>query len=259
MPLISIIIPTYNHSKLLPRAIESVLKQKFKDWELIIVDDGSKDNTKEIINKYKDIRIKYHYQKNSGVASAMNTGFDMATGNFFAWLDADNYYDSNILSKIEEYTINNPQTDIFYGNVVVFNTNGPIKTFVPKKKINYREVLLHTSGSVPVQPGVFFKRHLYKQSGGFNSKYRIAGDIDFWVKVLKLKPSCLYVNKVFGYYLQDDKGISQGLKGISSGLKEMRDIFINHKQPLLGRFLMEKKYYTSYIKMVIKSLIKKLK
>jgi glycosyltransferase involved in cell wall biosynthesis len=101
-PKISVIVPTYNRSELLPRAINSILNQTFKDFELIIVDDGSTDNTKKIIEKYSenDSRIKYIYQENSGgPPRPKNTGIKIAKGNYIAFLDSD---DEWLPSKLEE-------------------------------------------------------------------------------------------------------------------------------------------------------------
>ena len=92
MPKVSIIIPTYNRANLLPRAIKSVLSQTFKDFELIVINDGSTDNTEEVIKKFqkKDERIKYILHKdNKGEAAARNTGIRIAKGEYIASHDSD--------------------------------------------------------------------------------------------------------------------------------------------------------------------------
>ncbi|HKK53946.1 MAG TPA: glycosyltransferase family A protein [Patescibacteria group bacterium] len=101
-PKISVIIPTYNRANFLPRAIKSVLNQTFKDFELIIVDDGSTDNTKEVINNYlkNDDRIKYIYQQNSGgPPKPKNTGIKIAKGEYIAFLDSDDEWFKDKLKK----------------------------------------------------------------------------------------------------------------------------------------------------------------
>jgi len=91
MPKVSIIIPTYNRADLLPRAVQSVINQTYKDWELLIVDDGSADNTKEVVEKFakKDPRIKYFYKENGGQGSARNLGIKNARGEWILPLDSD--------------------------------------------------------------------------------------------------------------------------------------------------------------------------
>ena len=92
MPFFSVIIPTFNRAKILPRAVKSIMNQSFSDWELIIVDDGSKDNTKTNVEDFlKDSRVKYFSQENQGVCTARNLGSEKATGNFIAFLDSDDY------------------------------------------------------------------------------------------------------------------------------------------------------------------------
>ncbi len=88
-PLISIIIPTHNRAYILPRAVESILKQTYSNWELIIVDDGSTDNTKEVVANYANPCIKYVFQKNAGQSAARNTGIRHSKGEWIAYLDSD--------------------------------------------------------------------------------------------------------------------------------------------------------------------------
>ncbi len=96
-PLISVIIPTYNHEDFISKAIDSVLDQTYKDLEIIVVDDGSTDNTRYVIKKY-DEKVKYIFQANRGLASARNTGILASKGEFIAFLDADDIW---LPSKLE--------------------------------------------------------------------------------------------------------------------------------------------------------------
>lgn len=96
----SIIIPTFNRATFLPRAIESVLAQTYTDWELIIVDDGSTDNTKDVVSKYEDNRIRYIYQQNAERSAARNNGIAKATGDYVCFLDSDNQMFPNRLQLL---------------------------------------------------------------------------------------------------------------------------------------------------------------
>src|SRR6266540_1479939 len=89
MPSVSVVIPTYNRASLLREAIDSVLNQTFNDLELIIVDDGSTDNTEEVVHSFTDHRLMYLKQQNEGASSARNAGIQAATGEFIAFLDSD--------------------------------------------------------------------------------------------------------------------------------------------------------------------------
>ena len=99
MPKVSVIIPTFNYGKYIEKAIDSVLSQTYKDFEIIVVDDGSTDNTKEIIEtKYKD-KVRYFYQENKGAPAARNRGIKESNGKYIGFLDADDFFLEN---KIEE-------------------------------------------------------------------------------------------------------------------------------------------------------------
>lgn len=97
VPIFSVIIPTYNRANLLMIAVKSVLQQKFKDFELIIVDDGSDDGTKEAITSLDDHRIRYYFQLNQERSSARNKGIELANGKYICFLDDDDYYLTNHL------------------------------------------------------------------------------------------------------------------------------------------------------------------
>ena len=91
-PYFSIILPTYNRAHMLPRAIQSVIEQSFRDFELIIMDDGSTDNTAGVVNEINDSRIRYHFQENTERSIARNRGIDLASGKYICFLDSDDYY-----------------------------------------------------------------------------------------------------------------------------------------------------------------------
>lgn len=110
----SIIIPTYNRAAFLPKAIESVLNQTYTDWELIIVDDGSTDNTREVVSQYNDGRITYIYQQNSERSAARNNGIAHAKGDYVCFLDSDNVMLPNRLQLLAE-TIT--QTACYYTDI----------------------------------------------------------------------------------------------------------------------------------------------
>ncbi len=113
MPKISVIMPVYNGELFVGQAIDSLLSQTFQDWELIVVDDGSTDGTSQILGQYTDSRIRIIRQKNRGEAGARNTGLDHMSGEYMAFLDADDLYLPNALSDMNSYLDQHPQ----YGSV----------------------------------------------------------------------------------------------------------------------------------------------
>lgn len=117
MAYISIIVPCYNVSSFIERLIESVLSQTYKDWELILVDDGSKDNTVEICNQFcnNDNRIRLLRQKNSGASSARNLGLKKATGEYVCFIDADDWVEPTYLANMISASIS--ETDLVVGGM----------------------------------------------------------------------------------------------------------------------------------------------
>ena len=90
-PLVTIIIPTYNYALYLGKALQSCISQSYSNLEIIVIDDGSTDNTREVVQGFHDDRIRYHYQENLGVSASRNRGLELAQGEFIAFLDADEY------------------------------------------------------------------------------------------------------------------------------------------------------------------------
>ena len=99
---VSVIIPTYNRSNILNRTVDSVLNQNYSDFEVIVVNDGSDDNTSEIINSYDDPRITLYEQENKGLSAARNKGINMSEGEYISFIDDDDEYFTNFLQKAVE-------------------------------------------------------------------------------------------------------------------------------------------------------------
>ena len=122
-PLVSVIVPCFNYGHLLSETLESLLSQTYSSWECIIVDDGSTDDTRKVANQYQsnDNRFRYYYQDNIGLAGARNTGIRLARGDYLQFLDADDLLSANKLDFQLELLKANPNVDIVYGDVYLFN------------------------------------------------------------------------------------------------------------------------------------------
>lgn len=122
MPLFSIITPTYNRANFIARTIESVLNQSFLDWEHIIIDDGSTDNTKDIVNAFKDERIRYIYQDNQERSAARNNGIKQARGQYICLLDSDDFYLENHLFVLKQAVLKEKNKEgIYYTRSFLLN------------------------------------------------------------------------------------------------------------------------------------------
>ena len=132
--LISVIIPVYNVEIYIKKCIDSVLNQTFQNFEIILIDDGSTDNSGRICNEYvlKDNRIKVIHQNNAGLSAARNKGIDVSSGNYICFLDSDDWYSNNALEEFINLVINyNADISI----IDIFNTIDDNAIYSPKNQI----------------------------------------------------------------------------------------------------------------------------
>ncbi|AVH62660.1 glycosyl transferase [Nostoc sp. 'Peltigera membranacea cyanobiont' 213] len=179
IPEISIVICTYNRDKYLDNGINSVINQTFKDWELIIVDDGSQDNTFEVVNTYvqKFNNIRYLKHQNKKQCYAKNAGIQASFGRYITFLDSDDAYQSNHLESRIEYMKLHPEVDLIQGGFATEEEIWVADYYQPDKKINLRECVLG--------PTFLGKRHVFFELQGF--KHMAYGeDTDLWERAEKI-------------------------------------------------------------------------
>lgn len=182
-PFFSVIIPTYNREDCIFKAVESVVNQNFLDWELIIVDDGSTDNTRQVIESFNDSRIIYIYQDNAERSVARNNGIFNAKGKYICFLDSDDSYFPNILEDFYNFLKNKnfPETFVFC-DIEIFNEND-VKIsqtkYYPPDKIS--EDFLFGTSIGTVQACV--SSSLLKTEK-FNPEIRIGEDKELWMRLI---------------------------------------------------------------------------
>jgi glycosyltransferase involved in cell wall biosynthesis len=185
-PLISVIIPTYNRARLLKETIDSVLKQNFQNFELIVVDDGSTDNTGEILSDYKD-HIQVLAQKNKGVSAARNLGISKAKGEFIAFLDSDDLWLPEKLTAQVDFFQSHPDA-LVCQTEEIWIRNG--KRVNPKKRHKKYSGMIFEQ-SLPlciVSPSaVMMRKSLFEKVGLFDEHLPACEDYDLWLRI-----SCQY-------------------------------------------------------------------
>ena len=138
MPKVSVVIPTYNRAHFLPETIQSVLVQTFQDFEIIVVDDGSIDNTKEVVDNFQDLRIKYIYQENQGGSAARNTGAKTSSGEYIVPLDSDDVLLNNAIEKGVQTLDRHPEAAFSYGHAHLMDESGRVFSMLKQKqKLSY--------------------------------------------------------------------------------------------------------------------------
>jgi glycosyltransferase involved in cell wall biosynthesis len=176
-PFFTIVTPSFNRSNVLQNAIRSVLLQTYHDFELIIVDDGSTDNTREKVIAFQDQRIQYIYQSNSGVCTARNTGIQASKGKYITFLDSDDVVESNWLQDFN-HSILERETDLVFCDMLLKYPNG--RTRLRRALYRYDDHKSNENGMF--MPGSFcIKADLLKRIGGFdpNIKFGEFTDMDF--------------------------------------------------------------------------------
>ena len=143
-PFFSIVLPTFNRRRLITRAIESVLAQSFQDLELVIIDDGSQDNTHEVVLPFvhSDARIRYHYAQNRGLALARNLGLQLSTGRYITFIDSDDEYLSSHLRIRAAKLAQHPEIQLLHGGVEIIGDAFVADKFHPERKIHLSECVI---------------------------------------------------------------------------------------------------------------------
>ena len=179
MPRVSVIIPTYNRARFIAETVQSVLDQTFTDFEIVIVDDGSTDNTREVMGSFQDSRIKYIYQKNNGVCIARNNAINASSGEYLAFLDSDDVLLRNSLEKRVEVLDRHPEVGFSYGQAYLMDEGGQVFGI---KKVKHRNSGIRrgteeirdfiVSGYHIPTPTVMVRRRCLFEVGLFDRIYR---------------------------------------------------------------------------------------
>ncbi len=208
MPGFSVIIPLFNKGKYISKAIESVLKQTFSDFELLVIDDGSMDDGLEKVKQFQDPRLIILEQKNAGVSLARNRAANEAKSEFLAFLDADDWWDENFLLEMKTLIHDFPDAKVYSSSYfkVKNKQNIPAKIGVEsnfeKGYINYYKVYSNTFW-VPVNCSfVVVKKDSFLSENGFNAKLKFGEDLDLWLR-LSFKYKFAFINKNLAYSNQD--------------------------------------------------------
>ena len=215
---VSVIMPSYNHGHFIDKAIESVINQTFNNWEIIVIDNHSTDNTQEVLKKYKDINLRKISIKNKGIiAASRNLGIENSQSEYIAFLDSDDVWYPNKLEvclellshnydmvcHAEKWTGLSKDKNVFYG---------------PEHRTSYDSLLF--SGNCLSTSAVVLKKEILSSVNGFSEEptFNTAEDYDLWLRISKENKKIGIVNEVLGEYRLHDSNESQ------SGFKNMEAI-----------------------------------
>ncbi len=186
MSLVSVIIPVYNRLEFIKEAIESVYAQTYKNFEIIVVNDGSSENVEEVLSQYKD-SVKYLFQKQSGVGAARNNGIKHSRGELLAFLDDDDLFEPNKLEEQVKILENNPHLGFVFSDYYSFETkNASRKRLISTRLRNSKRddmaqnYFIHHD--LPVS-SFLVRRRSIEDIGLFNSKLKVIEDVDLWLRL----------------------------------------------------------------------------
>lgn len=179
-PLVSIVLPTFNGSNYLDGSVQSCLEQSYADWELIIVDDASTDDTPDRIHRWsvEDSRIhSVRHQTNRKLPVALNTGFSLAKGDYLTWTSDDNLYRPAALELMVAYLDSNPHADVVYTDYTIIDEAG-----IPIKKVDVLpQTELEAHGNC-IGPSFLYRKVVQEEVGGYAEDLFLAEDYDFWLR-----------------------------------------------------------------------------
>lgn len=226
-PLVSIVIPTYNHANFLGKSLESIIDQTYNNWEAIVIDNHSTDETNQVIDKFKDSRIQYFKISNYGIiAKSRNFGINVAKGDWIAFLDSDDWWTKD---KLEICLKNIDQNiDFIYHKLEIIYDKS--KSLLNRKRHIGRQLnkpILHNLLTSQIEEGnaignssVLVRKDILIRIGGISENRDLVASEDFntWLRVAELTDQFKYIKKKLGYYLVHDNSAQK------------RDLSIPHRQ-----------------------------
>jgi glycosyltransferase involved in cell wall biosynthesis len=205
-PVVSVIIPTYNRAHYLTQAIQSVLDQSYQDFEIIVVDDGSTDNTREVMDSFKDPRLKYFYQENQGVCAARNNGINVSEGEYIYFLDSDDALLENALERQVGVLDRHPDVALSHGQAFPMDERGRVFGLHRHRPRNISPGVYHgikeisnflRYGNHSCLSATIIRRSSIIDVGLFDPAFRAGSeDFDLWVRLAKKYAVSYIVNHV---------------------------------------------------------------
>ena len=260
-PFFSVVLPTYNRAHILKETISSVRNQLFEDWELIIIDDGSSDNTKQVVEQFskKDSRIKYHYQKNSERSAARNNGINKTNGNYICFIDSDDLYEDNYLKVLHNFIQKNEsKKSMFFCNVSRL-VNG-VKEKVPHEALeNYANpieyILLSKETVIPAR--VCIHKEILKLNR-FDETLNVSEDSELFTRIIAKYPLIQF--DYFGaiYTIHNDNTTNLKNNPFVGQLKSLNKIIRNESvRPFISKRTRKIKLSSCYFGIAKYHLMKK--
>lgn len=225
---ISIITATYNSGKTVGDTLKSVLAQTYHDYELLVVDGASKDNTLEVVKNMEPLfegRMRYISEPDKGIYDAMNKGIRMASGDVIGILNSDDFYTSDDALACIAWTLENEKVDAVYGDIHYVDDEDLKKCVRYYSSKPFRRWMMRL-GFMPAHPSFYCRKEVYEKYGAFDAEnYRVAADFE---NLLRL----IFVNKIKTHYINKDFVTMRTGGASCSGLESHKRIMRDHLKAL---------------------------
>lgn len=240
MPCFSIIIPVYNKVNFIENTLQSVFQQSFTDYEIILINDGSTDDSESKILTFNDPRIHYYSKKNEGVSETRNLGIEKAKSEFVTFLDADDYWYPNFLEEMFLLIKKFPEQSVFSAAIEIENTKTVIPSSYSIEKINdnvivnyfeasHKESVLFTSCAV-------FHKNVFEKVGKFDPLIKSGQDTDLWIRIGLIYP-IVFSFKILTRYIYDPNSLSKKKSFMNSKMNFSKFSDQEKKNLALKKFL----------------------
>ena len=238
----TIITVSYNSENTIKNTIESVLAQTNTDFEYIIIDGCSSDNTMSIVKEYKNkfeskgIPYKWLSEPDKGIYDAMNKGIDMASGDIIGFINSDDTYTDNALEAVDQASTSNPDFDIYHG-ILRFYKDGKLSMIHASDDSRLKNGMIE-------HPACFVRRKTYQEIGGYNTKYSYVADYEFMLRAKKQSRKFYLVESILANFF--DGGASNSYSAYKE-LVDLQEIYgLGSKLDIIRRRL------TGYVKFLLK-------
>ena len=212
LPLVSVVTPTYNQAAFLRETIETVLSQDYPNIELIVIDDGSTDETPQILAEYTG-RIQWETQKNMGQTPTINKGWAQSKGEIVTWLNSDDTFLPGAVKKGVDYLMAHPDVGIVFGDTLFTEADGtPVEQSKRLKGFDFEKFVLKCENLIP-QPSAFIRRSVLDNTGHLDPSYYYFMDWDFWLRA-GIRNRIDYFPELLSTYRlhQESKTVAQAAK-----------------------------------------------
>ncbi len=240
MPFFSVIIPLYNKEKFMENTLQSVLKQTFSDFEIVIINDGSTDLSEQKVYQFQDSRIRYYTQKNQGASLARNYGISLAKSKYITFIDADDFWYPEFLAFMYQTIHRFPEQKVFAAAIEIetpkniFPAAYSIKKTGDFEVVNYfeassKETVICTSCAV-------FHHLVFEEVGNFDIAIKSGQDTDLWIRIGLIYP-VLFSWKILARYVYDENSLSKNISYTHTKINFSKFSALEKTNPALKKFL----------------------